>query len=109
MPDFKNSVLFYFREAFIHVQNLDRFEIAMERELSLVFLVLLIAALRAIEFFFPVRIYSSRKNLGCSKMFLFGEVEKLPLDLILPPIIVHIVYCIRDDRAELLLKYSSGN
>lgn len=42
-------------------------------------------------------------------MFLFGEVEKLPLDLILPSIIVHIIYSIRDERAELHLKCLSRN
>lgn len=74
------------------------------------FLVLLIATLTAVEFFFfPVRIYSTGKNLEHSKMFLFGEVEKLPLDLILPSIIVHIIYSIRDERAELHLKCLSRN
>lgn len=42
-------------------------------------------------------------------MFLFREFEKLPLDLILSSIIVHIIYSIRDERAELHLKCSSGN
>lgn len=42
-------------------------------------------------------------------MFLFGEVEKLPLDLILPSIIAHIIYSLRHERAELHLQCSSGN
>lgn len=103
-----HSILFYFKGASIHVQNLDSFEIAMERELSLVFLVLLIVTLRAVDFFSCENLFYW-KYLEHSKMLLFGEAEKPPLDLILPSIMVHIFYSIRDERAELHLKCSSGN
>lgn len=37
-------------------------------------------------------------------MFLFGEVEKLPLDLILSSITLHVIYSIKDERSEPCLK-----
>lgn len=37
-------------------------------------------------------------------MLLFGKVEKLPLDLILPSIILHIIYNVKDERAKPYLK-----
>lgn len=37
-------------------------------------------------------------------MLLFGKVEKLPLDLILSSIILHIIDNIKDERAKAHLK-----
>lgn len=54
------------------------------------------------DFFFPVRIYFTGKNMGHIKKVFFGEAEKLPLDLILLSIILHIHS--KDERAESHLK-----
>ena len=68
-------------------------------------LVLLIATITAVEIFLFVREYILlEKNLEHTEMFLFGKVEKLPLDLILPSIILRIIYNIKDERAEPQLK-----
>lgn len=52
-----NSVLFYFREDFICVQDLDGFEIAVQRVLLLVFVSSTNRCLAAVWSFFLIKMY----------------------------------------------------
>lgn len=69
-------------------------------------LVLPITIITAVEIFFlfPLRIHSTVERLEHIRMLLFGKVEKLPLDLILPSVILHIIYNVKDERAKPHLK-----